>query len=680
MLADISENVPPLLLTNGESHFDLFRDPQIPKRKRRKVLKNVQFDNMDWGGADEQDEDFDGESDEDFDPEAMGTDSDNTRSPSMSDLDESAHREGEYALESRLGSKKKGVEPNSKTQNLYDNPIVVHVDKDDRIFPEATTDESNVSSDGDSSSEESDTSDESGNDDSDTSKERDSDDSDSSKGTDSDEEDGDSSSDEDLSDSDSSDSSSGSKTKGSAKTADTGSKSRSTHSSTRTSDNNRLLMEKSSKTPAKTFLYDIETAAETPKIHLDRNVQSFTSHVALEESRNRKSSETEIGILVPPGEGKPETKKRNERRKLKKKLEKLQQEHLLGDIPNSVFENQNSHSDSPQTNGINRNANGTVNDVSHKANISKDFDLEERRRQLLQSLESGGTELDTAKEDESVTSPGTVMPLKRMKLDVASSRRLLFGSLGLRNPKTKEEELKLSQKLMSRSQRPPIISNAVESNSSPTNEAANIANGQLSSNGEVGPLDENWRLRIKLSAVECVDENVVLSEPPYPFLQRWDSQYQNWNRGRKRMKYSNEALGNSIDSSMVDKEIQLMVELPELPTEPETLPDAMPTDITHGTIIAFKQVECDASTNWRPTVSQYRVARVEEVVDNSTYHLVLAQRDLMRTAPKYDESGNRVFGRFEMPEEDESEALTDDGARMMNYSDMMTPKIVMVAA
>ena len=47
--------------------------------------------------------------------------------------------------------------------------------------------------------------------------------------------------------------------------------------------------------------------------------------------------------------------------------------------------------------------------------------------------------------------PPSVQPLKakpRAKVDLASSRRMLFGALGLRTPKTKEDEKALQTKLM----------------------------------------------------------------------------------------------------------------------------------------------------------------------------------------------------------------------------------------
>jgi hypothetical protein len=627
-------------------------------------MKIVRFDNPDGEEYDEDDGEFSPD-DGEFDPEAAGTESDGTSnddgdsdnsSTRLLDLEDEVLVDENSTLKTAHGGRKRKREADPIAANLQNDSIIVHIDEDEQFSPEATTDESDTTSEEGTSSGDSDTSDET---------------------------DEDSSSDDSSIDSDSSDSSSDGKSKEFPNTAGANSRSGLISASTKIVRENAPT-KKQARQSAKMSTNDADASTKIPQINADAStfpVSPFT----LAQLRKQKSSETETNVLVPPGEGKPETKRRNERRKLKKKMkEKLQRSGLADDGIDNMQNGQQSHNESSFSNSVTLATNGLTDDSAHKAKSSKESDFEERRRQLLQSLESGGIELDRDNEDKVVTKSEDGIPMKRMKLDLASSRRLLFGSLGLRNPKTKEEEQKLAQKLMSQGQRPHLIYPAGNQNASLEDEVAKSSNGEVKPNEDGVPFDKSWQARINLSAVECIDEDVVLSKPPFPFLQRWDSQYQNGKRSRKKNKTLHKSQEDSIDISLQDESNTfsntLNNDLPELPAEPDTLPDAKAHDITAGTIIAFKQVECDENTSWRPTISPYRTARVDEVIDGSNYHLVLAQRDRIQNEPKYDDKGNRIFGRFEMPEDDDTDDKQDDGLRMISFGDMMEPKIIQIVS
>jgi hypothetical protein len=116
---------------------------------------------------------------------------------------------------------------------------------------------------------------------------------------------------------------------------------------------------------------------------------------------------------------------------------------------------------------------------------------------------------------------------RRAKLDLGAGRRMLFNALGVRAPKTKKDEEKVRSDLM-KDIRPQKISR-------PTEEPQTNVSDEL-----VDEDPEAWREKISYRAVECVEEGVELSEPPFPFVQRWDPQQQGWsqngNRGGKRKK------------------------------------------------------------------------------------------------------------------------------------------------
>lgn len=132
---------------------------------------------------------------------------------------------------------------------------------------------------------------------------------------------------------------------------------------------------------------------------------------------------------------------------------------------------------------------------------------------------------------------------RRARLDVESSSRLLFGALGLKAPKTPEDASALQAKLM-RDTKPAFkpqvdgvddtsILAADEGTTSVTNDV-HAENGVVS--GNVSAIeDESWREKINLMAVECCYDDITLSEPPFPFVQRWDPQQQ-YGYGTDRVK------------------------------------------------------------------------------------------------------------------------------------------------
>merc|ERR1712230_89455 len=113
---------------------------------------------------------------------------------------------------------------------------------------------------------------------------------------------------------------------------------------------------------------------------------------------------------------------------------------------------------------------------------------------------------------------------RRSKPDVAGSKRLLLGSLGVRVPKTQQEKDALQKKLKDRNNQrmapppdleAPALAPKIASKTTPTEDQQ----GHESEDD-----DESWREKIDLNAVECCEEGINLSTPPFPFYQRWDPQ------------------------------------------------------------------------------------------------------------------------------------------------------------
>ncbi len=322
---------------------------------------------------------------------------------------------------------------------------------------------------------------------------------------------------------------------------------------------------------------------------------------------------------------------------------------------------------------------------------------------------------------------------RRSKLDLASSRRLLFGSLGLRAPKTKEEESSLRKKLRNDIRPTKVIQgNALVQ---PSEEFITDGIGE----------DQSWKGKVILNAVECCQEGVELSTPPFPFVQRWDPQQQRGYGGRggrgktsskkrkRKSKQHNEDLeeqgahydvsqqqpptyfedehegteravkpkldaqSQNVLSSEIDERAvndQLMREsegisasmyieseetkdLPDLPEDMSLCPDLSQENCTPGTIVAFKQLDMSAETNWQPRVSEYKTATIDRLMDDGALRMTLAKRDHPAKEELYDdETGERVYGKFEMPGYEDDAGDDASGIIELPFADLIHPKLI----
>ena len=122
---------------------------------------------------------------------------------------------------------------------------------------------------------------------------------------------------------------------------------------------------------------------------------------------------------------------------------------------------------------------------------------------------------------------------RRSKLDVNGAKRMLFGSLGIRTPKTKEDELKTREKLMKDVK--PVKELHVSDEIEKVEDVAAAAQ------------DESWKDKIDLKAVECCYEGIELSTPPFPFVQRWDPQQRAPNTSNTKNRKGKKRKRNSYD-------------------------------------------------------------------------------------------------------------------------------------
>lgn len=526
----------------------------------------------------------------------------------------------------------------------------------------------------------------------------------------------------------------------------------------------------------------------------DSSASSSSSESSDSDSESESESESDsaddqpktaskLAKPSPPGEGSRKTRNSNDRTKMRRKLAKLKELGILHKdanfselrtwiaahgnnavpyVPTHIPGETTAEMEQPDlkkkqgfeagdTEVIPNKGMEVNSSQRKKAQFSEKWqsDFEKKRAQLLQDLQNGGVDITPSNNGRAKTplrkkmkldsAPTTIKggvatladtlaePLsetevskKKAKLDMAGARRLLFGSLGVRTPKTKEEEEITRNKLAAKAAPP----NRIPKEKSP--EAAEDAGRDTS---VLKPV-ENWQDVLMLKATECVHD-VVLSDPPFPFVQRWNSEDQeairacraNSNntgtKGKKRkrksrrsdfayeedeyeehnnydytegsllLNYDETQVSNSpkapVQRNLVDITVNSPNEsskecstddLPLLFRDVFTRPLADESEIVPGAIIAFKQLDMSKDTNWEPVVSDYRTAIVEEIVESSTFRVCLAKRDrVQQVAEDEDSDSPRVYSKFEMPGYNEY-ADEDDGIREVTFQELIEPKLL----
>lgn len=445
-----------------------------------------------------------------------------------------------------------------------------------------------------------------------------------------------------------------------------------------------------------------------------------TSDSSSEESSS-ESEEKEVSLppqkrsliaMNPPGEGSIRTKKSNHRCKLRRRLSKLKE---LGVLPAEAdFAAMRQWMEANGGWHIPEEA-STVPAIMTKEEKKEQEqrDFEAKRQKLLRDLAAGGVDVDETSEKENVPPQPAAAeqiapeknvdaekpeaePSNRRQLDIASSRRLLFGSLGMRTPKTKEDEEAARSKLAAQA-------SAVQNRKKP----AEVQPAQE----EEDESDVAWQNKLIIRATECVYDDIELSAPPFPFENRWDDdadkiirQRKGWGKKRKRkqriqvyngdvdqdeyedpneayeanmqLDYGDEWPEAHDEPAMepMEKEPEVVDDLPELPEDMSSVADLLEPEAKVGAIIAFRQLDMSKATNWQPQMSEYRVAEVHGVSDG-ILNVRLAVRNRRQRAERVDEDQPRQYSKFEMPgyEDDEEE---DDGYRELAFAELSDPKLL----
>lgn len=119
-------------------------------------------------------------------------------------------------------------------------------------------------------------------------------------------------------------------------------------------------------------------------------------------------------------------------------------------------------------------------------------------------------------------------------------------------------------------------------------------------------------------------------------------------------------------------------DLPKPPEDMSSLPNLIAGNVKTGMVIAFKQLILSEATNWQPQMSGYRTAVIIKLFENGELELTLAKRD--REEKQYDEeTGERIWGKFDLPDDDNEDDEGDDGFLSVSFNELVEPKVVQQA-
>lgn len=453
-----------------------------------------------------------------------------------------------------------------------------------------------------------------------------------------------------------------------------------------------------------------EVEAEIAKV-LEKPSGSKAASVSTLQTSTKIPGNQPAATAGVPFQGKSRTTSNNDRAKKRKRLNALKQQGLLPE--HADFKALAAYEDAQQRKAIEadeetvaeQEQDGPTQPISEGKEVMTDKEVNGATHNDAEM--NIGEELETADdpapasashvleiaETSSLKSQPVMEPApKRTRLDLASSRRMLFSSLGLRAPKTPEEEQALREKLSNQG-RQTKQHTSLFAGRGPTSQAQTPASD-----------DDSWENKLVVAAVECERPGVVLPPPPFPFQQGWSKATNGKSSKTKRRardsvqfyqrgsgQYDEEDQGSfAPDVSTLNYEDDQRpppindTKTPTANGKPDdapvpgnldSLPDLDQAKIVPGAIIAYKELHVDASTNYQPEVSRYRVAHVLQVDEDGTVHVQLAKSSIESPAtPKNDERIDKKAFGFELQIDDDN-AQVDDGTREISFPNMISARL-----
>ena len=479
----------------------------------------------------------------------------------------------------------------------------------------------------------------------------------------------------------------------------------------------------------------VEELANEPNDSAQRDVQKFDIP-AVHIEDDLESPETPVAgtkpSTTPPGAGQKKTKRNNNRVKKRRILKALKAQGVIDS--NANFDDLEAY-ESGELEAARQNALAHVTMGEEAGSVQSDLH-EDQQAKFLEQAESAITTIQDAElvdrsmpdvqnllsqhvadnniemttilpselavpgaAEQVVTEQQSPTPVarstpdersSRSRLDVAASRRLLLGSLGLRTPKSAAEEQALRDKLAAKGSKAENFAKKLE----------DMQYGQEAV-ADSALADESWKQKLIISAVDCDEGGRQLPPPPFPFEQRW------WKKSGKPSGQNQLSHGDELDQQRADKaaptaergfatDISVVDERREsqasnnesrtlsfekeedgmpIPTEYAALAHLQPDQILPGAVIAYKELHLSLETSFQPEVSPYRVARIIAHESHDGIKVCLAVKDRNSTHRQDSEASEAAHNPFEVHTGQEDDAM-DDGIRELNLSSIIDPKLV----
>ncbi|KAL8336613.1 hypothetical protein RB601_000430 [Gaeumannomyces tritici] len=249
---------------------------------------------------------------------------------------------------------------------------------------------------------------------------------------------------------------------------------------------------------------------------------------------------------------------------------------------------------------------------------------------------------------------------------------------------------------------------------SPPMEPAAAAPGLGPASSDSGDdVDDLWSTKINYQGTECAAEEMVLSQPPFPFVQRWDPSQRSRRKRKQRhnaderpekkprfadapeeavetLNYDDVDTGDkdadvAHETSYDDSQMTDWDDLPSLPTDLTTLPPFHLSDARVSMIVTWKKWLLSEATKWQPQIVDVTavIGRINE--NGHTLDVMMAKRDRAQfsSAKQFDEdTGQRIYRKFEPPDLSDDEICPDaeqfwaEGWDTITFEDMIEPRIL----
>jgi hypothetical protein len=267
---------------------------------------------------------------------------------------------------------------------------------------------------------------------------------------------------------------------------------------------------------------------------------------------------------------------------------------------------------------------------------------------------------------------------RRSRVDAKAAQRFILNGLGVSTPRNQQERERIKAKLAGNVRPWPnmrLLPPTVEPESSSTPAVVDKI--------------VDWRSKIDYRAIDCGEEDLELSAAPFPFKQRWSQ-----SEGRRRKREQQDQLqyddgdGDAYDKpskrrrlTPADPPVTRALEpeeddLPPLPKDINSLPVLKPGQATQGMIITWVYWSIFQGASDCRSVTA-KVTDTDHVSGSLTVSLAKRDRPVFGKNP-YEDTIPIDMDNNDAEDDDgeEKEEEVDDGVRVITFSELQDPRVL----